>query len=92
MINYSITNIHTLFSESEIGYGYGLRINDKAKNFEIGHTGFSPPAGFTAVNLYYPKEKLKINNKENVGTENFDIAYYFESEIRKVMLESELLK
>lgn len=92
MINYSITNIHTLFSESEIGYGYGLRINDKAKNFEIGHTGFSPPAGFTAVNLYYPKEKLSIIVLENVATDNFDIAYYFESEIRKVMLESELLK
>lgn len=92
MINYSITNIHTLFSESEIGYGYGLRINDKAKNFEIGHTGFSPPAGFTAVNLYYPKEKLSIIVLENVATDNFDIAYYFESEIRKIMLESELLK
>ena len=92
MINYSITNLHTLFSENEIGYGYGLRINDKAKNFEIGHTGFSPPAGFTAVNLYYPNEKLSIIVLENVATDNFDIAYYFESEIRKIVLESELLK
>lgn len=92
MINYSIINIHTLFSENEIGYGYGLRINDKAKNFEIGHTGFSPPAGFTAVNLFYPKEKLSIIVLENVATDNFDIAYYFESEIRKIVLESELLK
>lgn len=92
MIDYSITNIHTLFSESEIGYGYGLRINDKAKNCEIGHTGFSPPAGFTAVNLYYPKEKLSVIVLENQATDNFDIAYYFESEIRKIMLESELLK
>lgn len=92
MINYAITNIHKLFSESEIGYGYGLRINDKAKNFEIGHTGFSPPAGFTAVNLYYPKEKLSVIVLENQATDNFDIAYYFESEIRKIMLKSELLK
>ena len=92
MINYSITNIHTLFSEKEIGYGYGLRINDKAENFEIGHTGFSPPAGFTAVNLYFPKQKLSIIVLENQATDNFDIAYYFESEIRKIMLESELLK
>lgn len=92
MIDYSITNIHNLFSKNEIGYGYGLRINDKAKNFEIGHTGFSPPAGFTAVNIYYPKEKLSVIVLENVATDNFDIAYYFESEIRKIMLESELLK
>ena len=92
MINYSITNIHNLFSENEIGYGYGLRINDKAENFEIGHTGFSPPAGFTAVNLYYPKEKLSIIVLENQATDNFDIAYYFESEIRKMMLKSDLFK
>ncbi len=92
MINHSITNTHTLFSENEIGYGYGLRINDKAKNFEIGHTGFSPPAGFTTVNLYYPKEKLSIIVLENVATDNFESAYYFESEIRKIMLKSELLK
>ena len=92
MINYSITNSHLLFGENEIGYGYGLRINDKAKNFEIGHTGFSPPAGFTAVNLYYPKEKLSVIVLENQATDNFDIAYYFESEIRKIMLKSELFK
>lgn len=92
MIQYSITNIHTLFSEKEIGYGYGLRINDKAENFEIGHTGFSPPAGFTAVNLYFPKQKLSVIVLENQATDNFDIAYYFESEIRKIMLKSDLFK
>jgi D-alanyl-D-alanine carboxypeptidase len=92
MTNYSTTATHQLFSEKPIGYGYGLRINDKADNYEIGHTGFHPSEGFTAVNLYYPKTKTSVIVMENVANENFDIAYYFEQEIRKIVMESELLK
>lgn len=88
MINYSIKNKHELFSENEIGYGYGLRINDEVEGKEFGHTGFSPAAGFTAVNLYYPSKKLSVIVLENVATENFDIAYYYESEIRKIILKN----
>lgn len=92
MINYSVTNVHTLFSEKEIGYGYGLRINDKTEVFEIGHTGFSPPAGFTAVNLYYPEKKVSVIVLENQATDDFDIAYYFEQEIRNMVIKSDLVK
>ncbi len=91
MISYSVTNQHDLFSSEKIGYGFGLRINDKAKNVEYGHTGFSPVAGYTAVNLYYPKEKVTIIVIENTATDNFDIAYYYESEVRKIILNSKLL-
>lgn len=92
MTNYVITDQHPVFSENPIGYGYGLRINDKADIFEIGHTGFHPGEGFTAVNLYYPKTKTSVVIMENTGNENFDIAYYFEQEIRKIVKESKLLK
>jgi CubicO group peptidase (beta-lactamase class C family) len=92
MTNYSTTATHQLFSEKPIGYGYGLRINDKADVYEIGHTGFHPGEGFTAVNLYYPKTKTSVIVMENLANENFDIAYYFEQEIRKLVKESELLK
>lgn len=92
MTNYSITATHQVFSEQPIGYGYGLRINDKADVSEIGHTGFHPSEGFTAVNLYYPKTKTSVIVMENVANENFDIAYYFEQEIRKIVKESQLLK
>ncbi|MCU7616620.1 beta-lactamase family protein [Chryseobacterium sp. PBS4-4] len=92
MTNYSTTATHQLFSDKPIGYGYGLRINDKADIYEIGHTGFHPSEGFTAVNLYYPKTKTSIIVMENVANENFDIAYYFEQEIRKIVKESGLLK
>ncbi len=92
MIDYSVTNIHTLFSEKEIGYGYGLRINDKGNFVEYGHTGFMPGAGFTAVNLYYPKNKISVIVLENHATDNFDIAYYFEEQVRKIVINSNLIK
>lgn len=92
MTNYSTTATHQLFSENPIGYGYGLRINDKADIYEIGHTGFHPSEGFTAVNLYYPKTKTSVIVMENVANENFEIAYYFEQEIRKIVMNSKLLK
>nr|WP_315222201.1 serine hydrolase domain-containing protein [uncultured Flavobacterium sp.] len=92
MTTYSITNTHQLFSDKPIGYGYGLRINDKDSIMEIGHAGFHPSEGFTAVNLYYPKTKTSVIVMENQANENFDIAYYFEQEIRKIIKESKLLK
>ncbi len=92
MTNYVITNTHQVFSEEPIGYGYGLRINDKSDIYEIGHTGFHPREGFTAVNLYYPKTKTSVVIMENIGNENFDIAYYFEQQVRKIVKESKLLK
>lgn len=92
MTNYSTTATHQLFGKNPIGYGYGLRINDKADINEIGHTGFHPSEGFTAVNLYYPNTKTSVIVMENVANENFDIAYYFEQEIRKIVMNSKLLK
>lgn len=92
MIHYNITNVHELFGEKAIGYGYGLRINDKAEVFEIGHTGFSPPAGFTAVNLYYPKNKISVIVLENTATEESDNAYFFEKGIRDIMVKSKLTR
>lgn len=92
MIAYSVTDQHSLFSDQAIGYGYGLRINDKSEVFEIGHTGFSPPAGFTAVNLYYPQKKVSVTVLENQATDDFDIAYYFEQEIRNLVIKSDLVK
>jgi len=91
MTSYVITNVHQLFSEKPIGYGYGLRINDEDRIMEFGHTGFHPNAGYTAVNLYYPKSNTSVIVIENQANENFDIAYYFEQEIRKIVKKSTLL-
>ncbi|WGQ09980.1 serine hydrolase domain-containing protein [Pedobacter gandavensis] len=91
MTSYVITNVHPLFSEKPIGYGYGLRINDQDRILEFGHTGFHPAAGFTAVNLYYPKSNTSVIVMENQANENFEIAYYFEKEIREIVKKSSLL-
>lgn len=92
MTTYERTNAHPLFGDKPIGYGYGLRINDKDSIKEIGHTGFHPGEGFTAVNLYYPDTKTSVIVLENVAHANFEIAYYFEQEIRKIVKASKLMK
>ena len=91
MTSYSITNQHGVFGDKKIGYGYGIRVNDKAKIKEFGHTGIVPDQGFISVNLFYPETNTSIIVLENQTFENFDITYYFESEIRKIVLESNLL-
>ncbi|RKR08284.1 CubicO group peptidase (beta-lactamase class C family) [Flavobacterium sp. 90] len=91
MTSYTITNQHSVFGDKEIGYGYGIRINDESKIKEFGHTGIVPDQGFTSVNLYYPKTQTSIIILENQAFDNLDISYYFESEIRKIVLNSGLL-
>lgn len=91
MTTYSITAAHPLFGDQPIGYGYGLRINDKTPIREIGHTGFHPVAGYTAVNLYYPDSKTSVIVLENQAHEDFSIAYYFEQAVRTLVITSGLL-
>ena len=74
-----------------LSYGYGLRINDKDRILEFGHTGFHPNAGYTAVNLYYPKSNTSVIVIENQANKNSDIAYDYEQEIRKSVKKSTLL-
>ena len=59
---------------------------------EIGHTGFHPIAGYTAVNLYYPDSNTSVIVLENQAHERFEIAYYFEQAVREIVLGSHLLK
>lgn len=92
MVDYKVTATHQLFHKEPIGYGYGLRINNKEDFREIGHTGFHPSEGFTAVNLYYPETNTSVIVLENHGNENFDIAYHFEQETRKIILHSDLVR
>lgn len=92
MVSYTVTAIHPVFNSRPIGYGYGLRINDKADLKEFGHTGFHPSQGFTAINLYYPESRVGIVVLENQAYENFDIAYHFEKEIRRVVYQAILSK
>ncbi|MBK9935878.1 MAG: beta-lactamase family protein [Cytophagaceae bacterium] len=92
MISYDILAQHNVFGEKAIGYGYGIRINDQSEITEFGHTGIVPEQGFTSVNLYYPKTKTSIIVLENQCFDDFSISYYFEAEVREIVLESGILK
>lgn len=90
MTSYSITAQHNVFGEANIGYGYGIRISDKVKPRYFGHTGLGD--GFASVNLYFPETDVCLIVLENQMNDNFDINYYFETELRKILMESNLTK
>lgn len=92
MISYNILSQHSVFGEKAIGYGYGIRINDVSEPTEFGHTGIVPEQGFTSVNLYYPKTKTSIIVLENQCFEDMSISYFFEAGVRKIVIESGILK
>ncbi|WP_128546718.1 serine hydrolase domain-containing protein [Larkinella soli] len=91
MVAYSIKASHEVFGDQPVGYGYGLRINDTGRILEIGHTGYHPVEGYTVVNLYYPQSKVSVIVLENQGAEDYNIAYFFEKEIRAIVMNSCLL-
>lgn len=88
MTTYTILAQHNLFGKDKIGYGYGIRINDKETPKYLGHTGLGD--GFAAVNLYFPGSDVSLLVLENQMNENFDINYYFGTEIRKILMKSNL--
>jgi D-alanyl-D-alanine carboxypeptidase len=90
MTSYSVKAQHDAFGEKPIGYGYGIRINDDDTIKMIGHTGMG--SGFTCVNFYFPESETSLIVLENHMNNNIKIGYYFESEIRKIILKSTLLK
>lgn len=89
MISYNVKAKHYAFGENEIGYGYGVRINDGNPK-TIGHTGMG--SGYVSINLYYPKSDTSIIILENTMNDDVSISYYFESEIRKIVEKSSLVK
>ncbi|HLO44836.1 MAG TPA: serine hydrolase domain-containing protein [Leadbetterella sp.] len=92
MTSYNILSQHNVFGEKAIGYGYGIRINDQSEITEFGHTGIVPEQGFTSVNLYYPQTKTSVIVLENQCFDDFSISYFFEAGVRKIVLESGILK
>lgn len=92
MISYDILAQHNVFGEKAIGYGFGIRINNQSEILEYGHTGIVPEQGFTSVNLYCPKTKTSVIVLENQCFDDFGISYFFEVEVRKIIMESGILE
>jgi len=91
MINYNNTGQHDAFGDEKIGYGYGLRIYDKKPlKKHIGHAGRG--IGFASIKFYVPEKNLDVIVLENVYNEDASIVYHFEKEIRKIVLNSSLVK
>lgn len=90
MTDYSITVQHNAFGKEKIGYGYGIRINDKTPIKYIGHTGGG--SGFVSFKVYFPKIDIDIIVLENQSNENIELFYEFEIKIREIVMNSNLMK
>ncbi len=90
MISYDVKAKHNAFGDKEIGYGYGVRINEIEQPKMIGHTGMG--SGYVSINFYFPESDTSLIVLENAMNDDSNIAYHFESEIRKIIAKSSLVK
>ncbi len=85
----SIRN-HPIYGE--VGYGYGIQINEKNGILELGHVGYVP--GFVSINFYYPKDNIGLIMLENIDwkDDNFKETFCFEEDVRRMVREASLKK
>ena len=90
---------HALFNPNLLvivrGYAYCLRINDQHSIYHLGHGGRG--FGFVSIKFYVPEKDVDVIIWENIYCRDQnvmagDIVYYFENEIRKIVLNSNLVK
>ena len=86
MIDCNIFGQHDAFGVYKIGYGFGVRVDDKHAYKQIGHAGRG--LGFASIKFYVPDENLDVIVLENVYNDDESIIYYFEREIREIVLDS----
>lgn len=94
MITSSNTGPHAAFDNDTIGYAYGLRIHDRHPIKHLGHGGRG--LGFASIKFYIPGKDVDVIVWENVYSRDpsfmaGDIVYHFENEIRKIVLNSNLV-
>ncbi len=90
MINYNITGQHAAFGVEQIGYGYGVRVDDNKSSKIIGHAGKG--IGFANIKFYVPEKKLHVIVLENVYDEDASVVYHFEKEILELVMNNSLGK
>lgn len=93
---------HAAFDNDTIGYAYGLRVHDQHPTPHIGHGGRG--FGFACIKFYVPEKGIDVIIWENMYCRDPDavagspdvitgnIVYYFENAIRKIVLNSNLVK
>jgi len=90
MIDFNIRGQHVAFGDKQIGYGYGLRIDDSKHLKIIGHAGKG--IGFTNIKFYVPEKKLHVIVLENVYDDDANTVYHFEKEMISLILNSNLVE
>ncbi|RZJ48702.1 MAG: class A beta-lactamase-related serine hydrolase [Flavobacterium sp.] len=90
MTNYTITAQHEAFGKEKIGYGYGVYISDKTPLKYIGHPGKG--LGFVSLKIYFPEINVDLIVLENQYSDDESLHYYFEKEIRKIVMSSNLME
>jgi D-alanyl-D-alanine carboxypeptidase len=86
----SVMSQHNVFGKEKMGYGYNIRIVKDQNIQYFGHTGLGD--GFASLNIYIPESDVSIIVLENQMNENSDLYYYFETEIKNIILKSDLTK
>lgn len=76
---------HNVFGKEKMGYGYNIRIAEQNGVKYLGHTGLGD--GFAALNVYFPDEDLSLIILENVMGETPDNWYFYETEIKNLVVE-----
>lgn len=81
---------HDVFGKDKNGYGYNIRIvNDQDIKY-FGHTGLGD--GFASLNIYIPESDVSIIVLENQMNDDSNLYYYFEKEIKDIIIRSNLIK
>lgn len=90
MTTYNITARHESFGSEKIGYGYGVRVSDKAPIHFIGHSGKG--LGFANIKMYFPEKDVDLIVLENVYHSDPSLHYYFEVKIREIVMGTSLVR
>lgn len=90
LTSYEITAQHNSFGNEKIGYGYGIRISDKSPVKYLGHSGKG--LGFMSIKIHIPGKDVNVIVFQNYYDADENLHYYFESKIREIVLNSELVK
>lgn len=90
MTTESVKSLHNVFGKEKQGYGYNIRIVEENGIKYFGHTGLGD--GFASLNIYIPKYDVSIIVLENQMNEHSDLWYYFETNIKEIVLKSNLMK
>ena len=89
MTNSKVPDLFPALSDEEMSYGYGIDIADKPFRY-LGHGGSG--YGFVNIKFYVPENDLNVIVLENLFHDDIPIRYHFEKEIRKIVLNSNLVK